>query len=172
MTQVVTDKKTLRCAIYTRNSHEEGLGQEFNSLDAQREAAELGRDGQTLDIRAPMEFKARSGRKEIILPAEVEDKPKAQTNRPLVVALVRAHRWQRMIDSGEVSGVTEIAAHHGVNRAYVSRILGLAMLAPDLTEAALKGKEPEGLSLAKLGKGLPVCWTKQHRILAAQSDAH
>src|SRR5271163_119258 len=30
----------LRCAIYTRKSTEEGLRQEFNSLDAQREAAE------------------------------------------------------------------------------------------------------------------------------------
>jgi len=35
-----TRKKPLRCAIYTRKSHEEGLEQEFNSLDAQREAAE------------------------------------------------------------------------------------------------------------------------------------
>ena len=31
--------KTVRCAIYTRKSSEEGLQQEFNSLDAQREAA-------------------------------------------------------------------------------------------------------------------------------------
>jgi site-specific DNA recombinase len=33
-------KKTLRCAIYTRKSSEEGLEQEFNSLHAQREACE------------------------------------------------------------------------------------------------------------------------------------
>ena len=32
--------QTIRCAIYTRKSSEEGLGQDFNSLDAQREAAE------------------------------------------------------------------------------------------------------------------------------------
>lgn len=36
----VTEKKTLRCAIYTRKSSEEGLEQDFNSLDAQREACE------------------------------------------------------------------------------------------------------------------------------------
>ena len=35
-----TEKKFISCAIYTRKSHEEGLEQEFNSLDAQREAAE------------------------------------------------------------------------------------------------------------------------------------
>jgi site-specific DNA recombinase len=34
------DVKTVRCAIYTRKSTEEGLQQEFNSLDAQREASE------------------------------------------------------------------------------------------------------------------------------------
>lgn len=33
-------KKQFRCAIYTRKSHEDGLEQEFNSLDAQREACE------------------------------------------------------------------------------------------------------------------------------------
>jgi len=35
-----TKKKTIRCAIYTRKSSEEGLEQDFNSLDAQREACE------------------------------------------------------------------------------------------------------------------------------------
>lgn len=34
------ERKTVRCAIYTRKSTDEGLDQEFNSLDAQREAAE------------------------------------------------------------------------------------------------------------------------------------
>ena len=33
-------KKQFKCAIYTRKSHEDGLEQEFNSLDAQREACE------------------------------------------------------------------------------------------------------------------------------------
>lgn len=36
----LTEKKTLRCAIYTRVSDDEGLDQEFSSLDAQREAGE------------------------------------------------------------------------------------------------------------------------------------
>lgn len=40
ITQATTDAPTTRCAIYTRKSTEEGLEQEFNSLDAQREAGE------------------------------------------------------------------------------------------------------------------------------------
>ena len=35
-----TTKRSLRCAIYTRVSTEQGLEQDFNSLDAQREACE------------------------------------------------------------------------------------------------------------------------------------
>ena len=37
----------LRCAIYTRKSSEEGLEQDFNSLDAQREACEAYVKSQT-----------------------------------------------------------------------------------------------------------------------------
>ena len=35
-----TGRQKIRCAIYTRKSTEEGLEQDFNSLDAQREAGE------------------------------------------------------------------------------------------------------------------------------------
>ena len=40
MDQSTQLRRTYRCAVYTRKSHEEGLEQEFNSLDAQREAGE------------------------------------------------------------------------------------------------------------------------------------
>ena len=72
---------------------------------------------------------------------------------PLVLALARAYRWQPMIDSGAVPGVEAIAAQHRVGWAYMSRIVGLAALAPDLTQAALRGDEPGGLSLRRLPGG-------------------
>lgn len=140
----------------------------LNSLVAELQGdgpVEPGTDGQTVDVRVPMEFKMRAGRREIILPANAETPPKAQPNQPLVLALARAHRWQRMLDSGKVPGVEAIAAQHGVDRTYVSRILGLAMLAPDLTQAVLKGDEPHGLSLAKLHRNLPAFWVEQRKLL-------
>jgi len=45
---IKNQKQILRCAIYTRKSHEEGLEQEFNSLDAQRESAEAYIESQRL----------------------------------------------------------------------------------------------------------------------------
>jgi len=127
--------------------------------------ATVRRDGDAIVIDIPMDLRRRSGRKEIVLPPDAEKEPKAHQNRPLVLALARAHKWQKMLDSGEASGMEAIAAQHGVDRAYVSRILGLAMLAPNLTEAALQGDEPGGLSLRRLTKGLPSRWDEQRETL-------
>jgi hypothetical protein len=41
MADVPEKRVTVRCAVYTRKSTEEGLDQEFNSLQAQREAADV-----------------------------------------------------------------------------------------------------------------------------------
>jgi hypothetical protein len=79
-----------------------------------------------------------------------------------VLALALAYSWQRMIDFGKVPGVEAIAAQHRMERTYISRILGLATLAPEIVEAALKGSEPSGLSMRKLMAGwLPVRWDQQ-----------
>ena len=127
---------------------------------------ELPPDGQTVDVRVPMEFKTRAGRREIVLPPNAETAPKSEPNQPLVLALARAHRWQRMLDSGEAAGVEAIAARHGVDRTYVSRILGIATLAPEVVGAIVKGGEPSGLSLRKLTAGpLPVRWDEQRAAL-------
>jgi len=145
----------------------------LNSLVAEIQGdgpAEPGKDGQTVDVHVPMEFKRRGGRKEIVLPPDAETEPKAQQNRPLVLALARAHRWQRMIDSGEVPGVEAIAAQHGVDRAYVSRILGLTALAPDIIGAILAGHEPDGISLSKLHGEMPLCWQEQREMWARRSS--
>ncbi|NQU75275.1 MAG: hypothetical protein HQ546_03035 [Planctomycetes bacterium] len=66
-----------------------------------------------------------------------------------------------MIDSGEVPGVEAIAAQHGVDRTYAGRMLRLTSLAPDIVEALLLGDKPDGISLSKLHKRLPVCWRQQ-----------
>ncbi len=128
-------------------------------------------DGQTVDIRVPMEFKTCSGRKEIILPPDAATTADVGPRSPLVVALARAYRWQRMIDTGEVPGVEAIAAKHNVDRAYVSRILGLTALAPDIIGAILAGNEPDGISLSRLHGEMPLCWQEQREMWANPSSS-
>jgi len=108
-----------------------------------------------------MEFKARGGRKKIILPPDANTTPNVGPQRPLVVALARAFRWQELLDTGETGSIDELARKYDVDRSYVSRILKLTSLAPDIIEAILRGDEPEGISLTKLRKNLPVRWDLQ-----------
>jgi site-specific DNA recombinase len=47
----------------------------------------------------------------------------------------------------------------------VRQALRLAFLSPDLTSAILEGKQPAGLSLARIPKLLPLPWTEHQRLL-------
>jgi hypothetical protein len=116
---------------------------------------------QSTAIRVPMEFEVRGGRREIILPLGAETEPKAQANGPLVVALGKAFRWQKMLEEGEVGSLSALANQAGLDRSYVSRILGLVVLAPDIVKAILAGREPDGLSVAQLLNDVPMAWEQQ-----------
>lgn len=118
---------------------------------------------QTVDIRVPLEFKVRGGRKEIVLPEGAGTEPTAEPNKALVLALAKAFKWQAMLDSGTVKSLDDLAAQVGIDRSYVSRMLHLASLAPDIVQAILAGNEPSGLSLTKLFKGVPERWDEQRR---------
>ena len=127
--------------------------------DGQKRSADAG--GETIDVHMPMEFKVRGGRKEIILPPDANTTPNVGPQRPLVVALARAYRWQEMLDTGEAGSIDELARKYDVDRSYVGRILKLTSLAPDIAETILAGNEPSGLSLGTLRGGVPVRWGEQ-----------
>jgi len=124
-------------------------------------------DGDSLLIHVPMRFKRRGGRKEIFVPdmAQDGDMPATPAQEPLVNALGLAYRWQRMLDSGEAATAGEIAEKAGMSKAYVTRMLRLNTLAPDIVEAILDGREPSGLSLGKLSRPLPLLWKDQRNKL-------
>jgi len=73
-------------------------------------------------------------------------------------------RSRKQTESGWYAGVEDPAHAIGVDRTYVGRVLRLISLAPDIVEAILRGEEPEGISLSKAHRNLPVQWAKQrHR---------
>ena len=134
--------------------------------------AEVGKDGQTVDVHVPMEFKVRGGRKEIILPADAAVQSKAQPNRPLVLALARAHHWQRMLDTGQVGALNDLAQLCKVDRSYVGRVVKLTSLGPDFVDGVLTGSERAGLSLAMLREDIPLLWDKQRQALDSFYSLH
>jgi hypothetical protein len=128
-----------------------------------------GRDG-PLVISLPMTFKRRGGRKEIILPDAAcdPDEPESGGLRVFLATLARAHRWMRLLEEGKYPTVKALAAAIGLDRSYVAKLLNLTLLAPDLVEAALDGREPDGLSVRSLREGVPVAWEEQLATWAAR----
>jgi hypothetical protein len=76
----------------------------------------------------------------------------------LVKALARAFRWRRILDEGVWSMSGELVRRKGVNRGSLSRVLRLTLLAPEIVEVILNGRQAEGLRLEELLEGFPVEW--------------
>ena len=93
--------------------------------------------------------------------SELTPPTKPQPDGVLVKALARAWRWQKLLDRGVYSSVTEIAEAERISKSYVSRILRLALLAPDLVEAILGGWADQRVMLERLERPLPVGWEEQ-----------
>ena len=81
----------------------------------------------------------------------------------MITALARAFHWQNLVDSGKYASISDLARALGLDRSYVSRIMRLALLSPDIVEAIVDGREPSGLSLERLAKGIPVVWAEQRK---------
>jgi len=128
--------------------------------------ATVERQGGEIVIKVRLELKKRSGRKEVILPGSFGGaEPRALPQEPLVRAVARAHRWEQMIEGGQYRSIPELAKALRADRSYVRRILTLATLAPDIVQVIVDGREPSGLSLERLVKGMPLEWEAQRQAL-------
>ena len=79
----------------------------------------------------------------------------------MVKAIARAFRWRDMLESAEHLTIREIADAEKINETYVGRVLRLTLLAPDLIETILSGRQPAGLQLDGLLRRCPVGWAIQ-----------
>jgi hypothetical protein len=130
-------------------------------------------DGSTLVVRIPMRFQRRGGRKRLIAPdgSAIVPTAKPQPDGTLVKALARAWRWHRMLDDGVYTSVSEIGDAENISKSYVSRILRLALLAPDIVEAVLDGTTAPMLMVEQLERPLPTTWNQQRaRILGSKTS--
>ena len=105
-----------------------------------------------LTLSIPIQIKRRSGRKLVTLPNGEIAKPRPwdMAATPLQLALARGHRWLAMMESGEVKSLREIAAREGVDNSYVSRMINLTTLAPDIVVAILDDALPNDITLFDL----------------------
>ena len=124
----------------------------------------------TITVKVPIAFKRRRGRKRIVAPDGTElapaasSPPASEIDSALVKAIARAYRWQRMLERGEYATLRELATVERLDAAYVSRILRLTLLAPELVEAAVNSSQTIALDLRKLTSPFSPDWQDQARL--------
>ena len=116
----------------------------------------------TVTIHVPFRVVKRGGRKEMQLPdgAPTQRHP----DDALVKALARAFRWKRMLESGEFSSMSELADKEGISFTYMARLMRLSLLAPEIIDAIMAGRQPADITLANLMDPFPLSWNEQRAL--------
>ncbi len=94
----------------------------------------------------------------------------AKMYNTLVTALARAFRWKRMLESSEFATIAELAESEGIAPSYMTRVLRLTLLAPDIVEAILDGKQGPKVTLARAMEPFPLEWAVQAEHLAGSAE--
>jgi hypothetical protein len=123
--------------------------------------ATVSADGETITVHIPITFSKRGGRKRVAMPDGAEWAPRPQVDNAMVKALARAFRWRKMLDEGTHATLEDLARDKGVHPTYVSRVLRLTLLAPEIVEAILDGRQPAELQLGDLLEGCSMEWARR-----------
>jgi hypothetical protein len=125
-------------------------------------------------VRVPLGIRRRPGRKTVVSPIQDGGEAAVTTRADptLVKALARAFRYQRLLDVGRYASISEMAAAERIDRGYLGRILHLTLLAPDIVEAILDGREPDHLAVPQLLDPVPADWSEQRQALLKAGASH
>ena len=118
---------------------------------------------QTITVSVPFAIRKRGGRKLVITPdgMTTSQAPRTRIDSALLKALARGFRWRKLLETGDFSTIEEIAEAENINPSYVSRVLRMTLLAPDIVEAILAGRQPGGLTMARAMKPFSSQWSSQ-----------
>ena len=124
---------------------------------------------QILTVRVPFTIRKRGGRKlAISADGSTLASPRPRIDSTLVKALARAHRWNRLLESGRHGSAAELAAAEKINPSYVSRVLRLTLLAPDIVEAIVDGMQAVGIEAGLLLQPFSTDWGEQRVSVAGK----
>ena len=118
-------------------------------------------------VAIPIRIQRFNGRRQVVVPQGISaalDTQRAPT--ALQVALARGHRWLRQIEGGQARNLAEIADRERIDRSYVSRMVNLPTLAPDIQTAILDETLPEEVDLFDLAIDTPLSWQAQRQRVA------
>lgn len=123
-------------------------------------------------IRIPMVLKRYGCAKRIVAPdgSNIVPIQHREPDPTLVKALARAFRWRKLLENGTFGTLTELAKAEKINSSYVSRILRLTLLAPDIVQAILSASLDQAVTIDLLMKPFPSDWRAQEWLVANASS--
>ena len=98
----------------------------------------------------------------------VTQKLNTNFNEPIITNLARAFRWQALIDSGKFSNVHELARAFGKDDGYVSRIIRLTLLSPEIIHAIIAGTLEKDIGIEQLKQAMPLVWDEQKKMFGME----
>lgn len=119
----------------------------------------------TLTLYVPMALRKHGRRKAIVLP-EGAPAQRPLIDNTMIKTLARAFRWRRILESGTFATIHELAAAEKIDPSYLSRVLRLNNLAPDIIEALVEGRPIGEVTLAMLLETIPAEWGRQRELFA------
>ena len=119
-------------------------------------------------MRVHSTIRKRNGRKlAIAADGSTLAPPRPRIDSTLVKALARAHRWNRLLESNRYGSAAELAVAEKINPSYVSRVMRLTLLAPNIVEAIVEGRQADGVEAAVLLRPFSIDWDEQRDNLSA-----
>lgn len=119
----------------------------------------------TVTVTIPFRVAKRGGRKEVQLPPGANNRSPDYT---LIKAVARAFRWRQIIENGEMGTIAELAEHEKISPSYLTRVMRLTLLAPDIIEAILDGNPPS-VGMTDLLDPMTPVWAEQRVELGYES---
>ena len=120
---------------------------------------------ETVTVHIPFRLVKRGWRKEMQLPDGASSQRKMDNT--LVKALARAFRWKRMLESGEFATIAELAEREGIAPSYMTRVMRLTLLAPDVVEVILDGRQGAEVTLAAMLEPFSLSWIEQSKTFSS-----
>ncbi|MDD3182643.1 MAG: hypothetical protein PHD48_07575 [Alphaproteobacteria bacterium] len=115
-----------------------------------------------MTVHIPVTLMRRHGRKRMIIPDDAAlPEETEQKDNCLILALLRAWKWQRMLEADKATSVEDLARQINMSSSYLMRVLRLNFLAPDIREAILDGRQPKGLRVIDMLKPFSPIWEEQ-----------
>lgn len=115
-------------------------------------------------ISVPIKINRRGGKAAtMILPKNIpKDEEKPYYDHALIRAFAKAYKWQQVLSKDPNVSYGKLAVKEKVTTSYVSRILRLNQVAPDIVKAIMEGRQPRELKIQDfMNKVIPDLWSEQ-----------